>query len=72
MTSKRKKAMKKKRMATRLKAKKMKTTLLGATPRRTRYSTMPTKSKLLEINPDPHWQTKGFVETYQHHHSARI
>jgi hypothetical protein len=21
---------------------------------------------------DPHWQTEGFVETYQHHHSARI
>jgi hypothetical protein len=22
--------------------------------------------------PNPHWQTEGFVETYQHHHSARI
>jgi hypothetical protein len=32
---------------TRLKAKKMKTTLLGATPRRMRHSTMPTRSKLL-------------------------
>jgi hypothetical protein len=38
-------------LATRLKAKKMKTTLLGATPRRTRYSTMPMKSKLLEMKP---------------------
>jgi hypothetical protein len=44
----RKKTMKKKKTATRLKAKKMKTTLLGATPRRTRYFTTPTKSKLLE------------------------
>jgi hypothetical protein len=34
-----------------LKAKKMMTTLLGATPRRTRYSTMLTKSKLLEMKP---------------------
>jgi hypothetical protein len=37
------------KVATRLKAKKMKTTLLGAMPRRTRYSTTPTKSKLLEM-----------------------
>jgi hypothetical protein len=35
----------KKKMATRLKAKKMKTTLLGAMPRRMRYSTTPMKSK---------------------------
>jgi hypothetical protein len=42
---------KKKKMATRLKAKKMKTTLLGATLRRTRYSTTPAKSKLLEMKP---------------------
>jgi hypothetical protein len=49
---KRKKTMKKKKkMATRLKAKKTKTTLLGATPRRMRYSTTPTKSKLLEMKP---------------------
>jgi hypothetical protein len=34
-----------------VKAKKMKTTLLGATPRRTRYSTTPMKSKLLEMKP---------------------
>jgi hypothetical protein len=41
MTSKRKKTMKKKKkMATRLEVKKMKTTLLGATPRRMRHSTM--------------------------------
>jgi hypothetical protein len=42
---------KKKKMATRLKAKKMKTTLLGAVPRRTRYFTTPMKSKLLEKKP---------------------
>jgi hypothetical protein len=41
----------KKKRATRLKAKMMKTTLLGATPRRTRHSTMPTRSKLLEMKP---------------------
>jgi hypothetical protein len=47
MTSKRKKTMrKKKKVATMLKVKKMKTTLLGATSRRTRYSMTPTKSKL--------------------------
>jgi hypothetical protein len=52
MTSKRKKTMrKKKKMATRLKVKKMKTTLLGAMPRRMRYSTTPTKSKILEMKP---------------------
>jgi hypothetical protein len=50
MTHKRKKT-KKKKMATRLKAKKMKITLLGATSRRTRYSTTPMKSKLLEMKP---------------------
>jgi hypothetical protein len=42
---------KKKKRATRLKAKKMKTTLLGATPRRMRRSTTPTRSKLLEMKP---------------------
>jgi hypothetical protein len=36
---------------TRPKAKKMKTTLLGATPRRMRHSTMPTRSKLLGMRP---------------------
>jgi hypothetical protein len=52
MTSKRKKTMrKKKKVATRLKAKKMKTTLLGATPRRMRHSTTPMRSKLLEMKP---------------------
>jgi hypothetical protein len=51
MTSKRKKAMRKKKVATRLKAKKMKTTLLGETPRRTRHSTMPMRLKLLEMKP---------------------
>jgi hypothetical protein len=33
------------------KAEKMKTTLLGATPRRTRYSMTPMKSKLLKMKP---------------------
>jgi hypothetical protein len=48
----RKKTMRrKKKRATRMKAKKMKTTLLGATSRRTRHSTMPTRSKLLEMKP---------------------
>jgi hypothetical protein len=43
MTSERKKTMRrKKKRATRLKVKMMKTTLLGATPRRMRHSTMPT------------------------------
>jgi hypothetical protein len=52
MTSKRKKTMrKKKKVATRLKAKKMKTTLLGATPRRTRHSMTLMRSKLLEMKP---------------------
>jgi hypothetical protein len=52
MTSKRKKTMrKKKKVATRLKAKKMKTTLLGATPRRMRRSTRPMRSKLLKMKP---------------------
>jgi hypothetical protein len=51
MTSRRKKTMKKKKRATRMKAKKMKTTLLGATPRRTRCSTTQMISKLLEIKP---------------------
>jgi hypothetical protein len=52
MTSKRKKTMrKKKKVATRLTMKKMKTTLLGATPRRMRHSTTPTRSKLLEMKP---------------------
>jgi hypothetical protein len=52
MTSRGKKTMrKKKKKVTRLKAKKMKTTLLGATPRRMRCSTMPMRSKLLEMKP---------------------
>jgi hypothetical protein len=42
---------KKKKRATRLKVKKMKTTLLGATPRRMRRSTTLTRSKLLEMKP---------------------
>jgi hypothetical protein len=41
----------KKKRETRLKAKKMKTTLLGATPRGTRRSMTPTRSKLLEMKP---------------------
>jgi hypothetical protein len=40
-----------KKRATRLKANKMKTTLLGVTPRRMRRSTTPTRSKLLEMKP---------------------
>jgi hypothetical protein len=52
MTNKRKKTMrKKKKVATRLTTKKMKTTLLGATLRRMRHSTTPTRSKLLEMKP---------------------
>jgi hypothetical protein len=52
MTSRGKKTMrKKKKRATRLEAKKMKTTLLGAMPRRTRHSTTPMRSKLLEMKP---------------------
>jgi hypothetical protein len=51
MTSKRKKAMRKKKVATRLKAKKMKTILLGETPRRMRHSMMPMRLKLLEMKP---------------------
>jgi hypothetical protein len=52
MTSKRKKTMrKKKKVATRLKAKKMKTTLLRATSRRMRHSTTLMRSKLLEMKP---------------------
>jgi hypothetical protein len=52
MTSRRKKTIKKKKnVAIRLKAKKMMTTLLGATPRRTRHSTMLTRSKLFEMKP---------------------
>jgi hypothetical protein len=52
MTSKRKKTMrKKKKVATRLKAKKIKTTLFGATLRKMRHSTTPTRSKLLEMKP---------------------
>jgi hypothetical protein len=47
----RKKTTRKKKMATRLKAKMLKTTLLGATARRTRRSTTPTRSKLLEMKP---------------------
>jgi hypothetical protein len=41
----------KKKRATRLKAEKMKTTLLGATPRRMRRSTTPMRSKLFEMKP---------------------
>jgi hypothetical protein len=52
LTSERKKIMRrKKKRATRLKAKMIKTTLLGATPRRMRRSTTPTRSKLLEMKP---------------------
>jgi hypothetical protein len=52
MTCERKKTMRrKKKRATRLKVKMMKTTLLGATPRRMRHSMTPTRSKLLEIKP---------------------
>jgi hypothetical protein len=48
----RKKTMrKKKKRATRLKARKMKTTLLEATPRRMTRSTMPMRSKVLEMKP---------------------
>jgi hypothetical protein len=50
MTSKRKKTMRrKKKRATRIKVKTMKTTLLGEMPRRMRRSTMPMRSKLLEM-----------------------
>jgi hypothetical protein len=49
MMMRRKKTMrKKKKRAIRLK---MKTTLLGATPRRTRHSTTPMRSKILEMKP---------------------
>jgi hypothetical protein len=41
----------KKKRATRLKVKMMKNILLGATLRRTRRSTTPTRSKLLEMKP---------------------
>jgi hypothetical protein len=52
MTCGRKKTMrKKKKRATRLNAKIIKTTLLGVTPRRTRRSMMPMRSKLLEMKP---------------------
>jgi hypothetical protein len=51
MTSKRKKTMRKKKVATRLKTKKIKTTLLGATSRRSRHSMTPTRLKLLEMKP---------------------
>jgi hypothetical protein len=49
MTSKRKRTMRrKKKRATRLKARMMKTTLFGATSRRTRRSTTPMRSELLK------------------------
>jgi hypothetical protein len=48
---KKKKKKKKKKRATRRKAKKMKTTLHGATPRRMRCSTTLKRSKLLEMKP---------------------
>jgi hypothetical protein len=52
ITSERKKTMRrKKKRATRLKVQMMKTTLLVATLKRTRHSTMPTRSKLLEMKP---------------------
>jgi hypothetical protein len=52
MTCGRKKTMrKKKKRAMRLKAKKMKITLLGAMPRRTRSSMTLMRSKLLEMKP---------------------
>jgi hypothetical protein len=47
----RKKKKKKKKRATRLKVKMMKTTLFGATPRRTRCSMTPTTSRRLEMKP---------------------
>jgi hypothetical protein len=52
MTSKRKKTMRrKKKRATRLKLKMIQNILLGATMRRTRRSTTPMRSKLLEMKP---------------------
>jgi hypothetical protein len=49
MTSKRKRTMRrKKKRTTRLKARMMKTTLLGATSRSTRRSTTPMRSELLK------------------------
>jgi hypothetical protein len=51
MTIRRKKTMRKKKRAARLKVKKMKTTLLGAMPRRTRRSPTPMRSRLLEMKP---------------------
>jgi hypothetical protein len=51
-TIKRKKTMRrKKKGATRLKVKKMKSRLLGALPRRMRRSTTPVRSRLLEMKP---------------------
>jgi hypothetical protein len=50
MTSKRKRTMRrKKKRATRLRAKMMKTTVLGATRRKMRRSMTPTRSNLLEM-----------------------
>jgi hypothetical protein len=52
MTIRRKKTTRKKtRRATRLKVKMMKTTLFGAMPRKMRYSTTPTRLRLLEMKP---------------------
>jgi hypothetical protein len=52
MTSRRKKTTRKKeKRGTRLKAKKMKITLVGTTPRRTRCSMTPTRTKPLEMKP---------------------
>jgi hypothetical protein len=52
MTNERKETMRrKKKRATRFKVKMMKTTLLGAMPRRMRHSMTPTRSKLLEMKP---------------------
>jgi hypothetical protein len=47
----RKKTTRKKKRATRLKVKIMKSTLFGATQRRTRRSTTPMRSRLLEMKP---------------------
>jgi hypothetical protein len=41
----------KKKRATRVKVRKMKTTLFGVTPRRMRHSTMTMRSRLLEMKP---------------------
>jgi type II secretory pathway component PulJ len=75
MTSKRKETMRRKeKRATRLKVKMMmmKNILLWAMLRRTRRSTTPMTTKLLEMKPDPHWQTERFAKPHQRHHSAGV